>query len=124
MRWETPVPNVFRMATGDTEISGCPVKGGAFVAVNLGSANVDEAEFPDAFDVRFDRASNRHLAFGGGVHRCLGSHLARRELRAAMREWHRRIPDYELKPGIELHYPVGLRSVENLELVWPSRSAA
>ena len=87
------------MATGDTEISGCPVGAGSFVAVNLGSANVDEAEFPDAFEVRFDRASNRHLAFGGGVHRCLGSHLARRELRVAMREWHRRIPDYELEPG-------------------------
>jgi hypothetical protein len=36
-----------------------------------------------------------------------------------MREWHRRIPDYRMKPGIELHYPVGLRSVENLELLWP-----
>jgi cytochrome P450 len=118
LRWETPVPNVFRKAIGDTEISGCPVGAGSFVAVNLGSANVDEAEFADAFDVRFDRANNRHLAFGGGVHRCLGSHLARRELRVAMREWHRRIPDYELEPGIELHYPVGLRSVENLELRW------
>jgi cytochrome P450 len=120
LRWETPVPNVLRMATGATEISGCPVGAGAFVAVNLGSANVDEAEFPDAYEVRFDRASNRHLAFGGGVHRCLGSHLARRELRVAMREWHRRIPDYTIKPGIELHYPAGLRSVENLELCWPA----
>ena len=61
---------------------------------------------------------NRHIAFGGGVHRCLGSHLARRELRVTLQEWHRRIPDYELKPGHELHYPPGLRSVENLELVW------
>jgi len=122
LRWETPVPNVFRLATADTEITNCPVKAGAFVAVNLGSANVDETEFPDAFEVRFDRQSNRHLAFGGGVHRCLGSHLARRELRIAMREWHRRIPDYTLKPGIELRYPVGLRSVENLELVWSSAS--
>jgi cytochrome P450 len=118
LRWETPVPNVFRQATGDTEIRGCPVGAGSFVAVNLGSANVDENEFDDAYAVKFDRASNRHLAFGGGVHRCLGSHLARRELRVAMREWHRRIPDYTLEPGIELHYPVGLRSVENLELRW------
>jgi cytochrome P450 len=120
LRWETPVPNVFRMAIGQTEISGCPVTAGSFIAVNLGAANVDQAEFPDAFEVRFDRASNRHLAFGGGVHRCLGSHLARRELRVAMREWHRRIPEYTVKPGIELHYPLGLRSVENLELLWPS----
>ena len=72
-------------------------------------------------DVRFDREVNRHLAFGGGVHRCLGSHLARRELRVTLREWHRRIPEYWIKPGIELHYAAGLRLVENLELVWPAR---
>jgi cytochrome P450 len=54
------------------------------------------------------------------VHRCLGSHLARRELRVVLREWHRRIPDYALKPGVELEYPPGLRLVENLELVWPA----
>jgi cytochrome P450 len=124
LRWETPVPNVFRLATGATEISNCPVTAGSVVAVNLGSANVDEAEFPDAFEVRFDRETNRHLAFGGGVHRCLGSHLARRELRIAMREWHRRIPHYSIRPGIELHYPLGLRSVENLELLWPAASAS
>jgi cytochrome P450 len=118
LRWETPVPQVPRMATGDTEVSGCPVKAGSFVSVMIGAANIDREHLPDALDVRFDRDVNRHLAFGGGVHRCLGSHLARRELRVALEEWHRRIPDYELKPGIELHYPAGLRSVENLELVW------
>ncbi|MHB8464047.1 MAG: cytochrome P450 [Acidimicrobiales bacterium] len=118
LRWETPVPQVMRTTTRDAEVRGCPVKAGTFVSVLVGAANVDTAEFPDAEVVRFDREVNRHLAFGGGVHRCLGSHLARRELRVALREWHRRIPDYELKPGIELHYPPGLRSVENLELVW------
>ncbi len=118
LRWETPVPQVPRMAKHDTEIAGCPIKGGSFVAVMVGAANVDPAEFPDGHDVRFDREVNRHLAFGGGVHRCLGSHLARRELRVALQEWHRRLPEYQLKPGIELRYPMGLRSVENLELVW------
>ena len=86
----------------------------------MGAANVDPAEYPDAMDVRFDRAVNRHLTFGGGVHRCLGSHLARRELRVTLREWHRRIPEYAIKPGIELQYAAGLRLVENLELVWPA----
>jgi cytochrome P450 len=123
LRWETPVPNVFRMAKTDTELGGCPVKAGTFVMVSLGAANLDTGDLDDAFDVRFDRTENRHLAFGGGVHRCLGSHLARRELRIAMQEWHRRIPDYELLPGLELEYPVGLRSVENLQLRWPSRTA-
>jgi cytochrome P450 len=118
LRWESPVPGVPRFCTEDTEVAGCPVNKGDSVGVSVGAANVDTAEFPDAFDVRFDREVNRHLAFGGGVHRCLGSHLARRELRVVLREWHRRIPEYELKPGIELHYVMGLRSVENLELVW------
>jgi cytochrome P450 len=118
LRWETPVMTANRICTEDTEVKGCPVKSGDIVSVNLGAANVDTAEFSDAFDVRFDREQNRHLAFGGGVHRCLGSHLARRELRVVLREWHRRIPDYELKPGFEPEYAVGVRSVENLELVW------
>ena len=60
-----------------------------------------------------------HIAFGGGVHRCLGRHLARRELRVTLREWHRRIPDYWIKPGHEeLEYPPGLRHVRDLTLAW------
>jgi cytochrome P450 len=118
LRWETPVNQVPRVATRDTELDGCPIPKGSFVSVLIGAANVDPASMPHADEVRFDRTANRHLAFGGGVHRCLGSHLARRELRVALTEWHRRIPDYELKPGLELHYPPGLRSVENFELVW------
>jgi cytochrome P450 len=118
LRWETPVPTVFRQAKQDAEVAGCPVRAGDIVSVFLGPANIDPAEFDRADEVILDREVNRHLTFGGGVHRCLGSHLARRELRITLREWHRRIPEYELKPGIELHYPVGLREVENLELVW------
>jgi cytochrome P450 len=119
LRWETPVPGIARAATGDTEVGGCPVSAGSLVFVSIGAANVDPEAFVDPFDVRFDRQENRHLAFGGGVHRCLGSHLARRELRVALHEWHRRIPEYELAPGVELRYPPGLRMVENVELVWP-----
>jgi cytochrome P450 len=118
LRWETPVAGALRVATADSEVSGCPIKAGDMVSVMLGAANVDPNEFVDAFNVNFDRDANRHIAFGGGVHRCLGSHLARRELRVTLREWHRRIPEYQLKPGVELHYPQGLRSVENLQLVW------
>jgi cytochrome P450 len=120
LRWETPVPGTARASTSDTEVAGCPVSAGSLVFVSIGAANVDPEVFGDPFEVRFDREENRHLAFGGGVHRCLGSHLARRELRVALREWHRRIPEYELKPGLELEYPPGLRSVHNLELVWPT----
>ena len=118
LRWESPVPGVPRMVVADTEVAGCPVKAGTMMMASLGAANVDPAEFDDPMTVRFDRSVNRHVGFGAGVHRCLGSHLARRELRVALREWHKRIPDYSLKPGIDLHYARGLRSVENLELVW------
>lgn len=118
LRWETPVTQTPRIATADAEVAGCPIAAGTFVSVQLGAANVDTAELPDAMEVRFDREVNRHLAFGGGVHRCLGSHLARRELRVALREWHRRIPEYSLEPGLELRYPAGLRTVSNLRLVW------
>jgi cytochrome P450 len=118
LRWESPVPGVPRMAVADTVVAGCPVKAGTLMMVSLGGANVDPAQFGDPMMVRFDRATNPHVGFGGGIHRCLGSHLARRELRVTLREWHKRIPDYSLKPGSELHYARGLRSVENLELVW------
>jgi cytochrome P450 len=121
LRWETPVPGgVPRVAVEDTELpNGHTVKAGTAVVVIYGAANLDPGTCPDAFDVRFDRDVNPHLAFGGGVHRCLGSHLARRELRVTLREWHRRIPDYWITPGHErLEYPPGLRHVKDLMLSW------
>jgi cytochrome P450 len=57
------------------------------------------------------------MAFGGGIHRCLGSHLARQELRVALREWHRRYPEYHVKPGVTLEYTAGIRSIDHLPLV-------
>jgi cytochrome P450 len=118
LRWETPVTTVPRIATRDTEVDGCPFHKGDNVSVIIGSANTDEDEMPDAYTVDFSRTPNKHLAFGGGVHRCLGSHLARTELRIALREWHRRIPEYSLKPGTELHYMFGLRQLDELPLVF------
>ncbi len=116
LRWETPVMAVARVATRDTEIAGCPVHVGDQVLALIGAANVDEKEFPDV-DVRFDRDVNRHLAFGGGIHRCLGSHLARLELRIALREWHRRIPEYRLEPGTDLDFTPGIRSVDTFPML-------
>ncbi|HEY1830964.1 MAG TPA: cytochrome P450 [Acidimicrobiales bacterium] len=116
MRWETPVMGVARVAVTDTELGGCPIKQGDQVMIMLGSANTDEAEFPDGHLVRFDREVNRHVAFGGGIHRCLGSHLARMELRVALREWHRRIPEYEVEPGHTLVYTPAIRSIEHFPL--------
>lgn len=117
LRWETPVMGTARVATRDVELGGCPISAGEHVMGLLGAANVDEAEFPDAGELRWDREANRHLAFGGGIHRCLGSHLARLELRVALREWHRRIPDYCIKPGIELDYTPGIRTLVSFPML-------
>jgi cytochrome P450 len=118
LRWESPVAGVIRITTQDTELRGCPIAAGTVVTAMLGSANTDERAWDDVDTIDFDRESNKHIAFGGGPHRCLGSHLARMELRVAIEEWHAAVPDYSLAPGIELHYSQGLRQVENLELVW------
>ncbi len=120
LRWETPVMTIIRVANDDAVIEGCPVHKGDAVLACLGSANTDDALFADAGRVDFARHPNPHVAFGGGVHRCLGSHLARQELRIALREWHRRIPHYELPDGFVPRYSEGLRSVRNLSLRFPT----
>jgi cytochrome P450 len=118
LRWETPVMAVPRLARRDVEIQGFQIKEGELVTLLLGAADTDDAEFPCAQDVDFERQRNRHVAFGAGPHRCLGSHLARMELEVALEEWHRRIPDYAIKPGEKPTYTPGIREVRYLPLVW------
>ena len=118
LRWETPVPGVPRVATEDVELCGERIEAGERITVLLGSANIDEHGFPEPENVDFQRPANRHLAFGGGVHRCLGSHLARLELRVALEQLHERIPDYSIKPGETPEYSMGIRAVEHLPLVF------
>jgi cytochrome P450 len=117
LRWETPVMGCVRVATRDTEIGGFAIEEGEQVMGLLGAANVDDAEFSEPDVLVWDREANRHLAFGGGIHRCLGSHLARLELRVALREWHRRIPDYSIKPGAELNYTAGIRTIDSFPML-------
>jgi cytochrome P450 len=121
LRWESPVASgVPRVAMCPVDLpSGVRVAEGTAVMPCYGAANMDPSIYDDPMEVRFDREQNPHIAFGAGVHRCLGSHLARRELRVTLREWHRRIPEYSIKPGHEkLEYPPGLRHVKDLTLVW------
>ncbi len=120
LRWETPVTGVPRVLKKDVTIGGIELKEGELVSLSLGASNIDEEEFVDAEDVDFERERNRHLAFGGGAHRCLGSHLARMELRVALEEWHKRIPDYSVKPGETPLYSAAIREVQYLPLVWPA----
>ncbi|MEE2768862.1 MAG: cytochrome P450 [Actinomycetota bacterium] len=118
LRWETPVTSVVRVTTQETELSGCPIGANEVVSVMIGSANTDERAWDNPDLVDADRQVNKHLAFGGGVHRCLGSHLARMELRVTLEEWHARIPDYHIPDGVELDYSPSLRQIANLPLAW------
>jgi len=88
-----------RKAMEDVEIQGCPIKAGEMISVPLNAATRDAAEFDDPTAVDITRSPNRHIAFGAGPHRCLGSHLARRELQIALEEWHKRIPSYRVASG-------------------------
>jgi len=124
LRWESIVPAVPRVAMTDVEISGETVRAGESVMCMIGAANIDPGEFPDADVVDLERPGNRHLAFGGGLHRCLGSHLARLEMRVALEELHRRLPDYAVKDGETLRYTMGIRAVDYLPLVFAPVSPA
>lgn len=83
-----------RRATRDTVLGGQRISKDEKVIMLLCSANRDAAEFDDPTVVDVNRSPNRHLSFGGGAHRCLGSHLARIEMSVAMEAIHARIPDY------------------------------
>ena len=81
--------------------------------------NLDPETFVNPLEVDLQRSPNPHVVFATGWHRCLGSHLARLELRVAMEEFHKRIPEYAVKPGTELQYvPLGVRQVMNLPIEW------
>jgi cytochrome P450 len=118
LRWETPVTAVPRIVKQDVEIHGHRLAKGETVTLLLGASNVDSTEFQEPDRVDFERERNKHLAFGGGPHRCLGSHLARMELEVAMQVWHERIPDYRIQPGETPRYSAGIREVQYLPLVW------
>jgi cytochrome P450 len=108
-----------RKVMTDIDFHGCPMKAGEMVHVPLAAACRDPKAFPDGNQFVLDRTPNQHIAFGAGPHRCLGSHLARRELRVALEEWHKRIPIYGIPEGAELCAHSGAEiSVERVPLVW------
>lgn len=96
-----------RKVAEDVEFSGCSMKAGEWVLLPFPAANRDPEKFPDADKVVIDRLENRHAAFGLGIHRCLGSNLARMELRVALEEWLTRIPDFELVDGATVTWSAG-----------------
>ncbi|MEY2570149.1 MAG: hypothetical protein QOE63_499, partial [Acidimicrobiaceae bacterium] len=121
LRLELPAPITPRKATEDVEVCGTHIPKGANVFLVLGAANRDPSRFADPHRVDLDAAERGHLGFGGGIHRCLGSHLARRELRLVVEELHKRIPDYEVAPGAtpSVKWPAGTLGLDALPLVFP-----
>ena len=95
LRMYAPV-TMARIAATETEVGGCPVAERDWVLLPFPAANRDPEAFERADEFVIDRQRNRHVAFGLGVHRCLGSNLARMELTVAVDEWMKRIPDFEL----------------------------
>jgi len=85
-----------RLVTGDVTWRGADMKADDWILLSFPAANRDPAQFERAGEVVVDRAVNRHAAFGLGIHRCLGSHLARMELRVALAAWLERVPEFSL----------------------------
>jgi cytochrome P450 family 142 subfamily A polypeptide 1 len=103
LRWVSPIQNMNRTATRDTELRGQQVRAGDRLLLLYPSANRDAAAFERADEFDVTRSPNRHVAFGGfGTHHCLGASLARLELRVLFEELLRRFPNIALDEG-ELH---------------------
>lgn len=91
----------------ETTVDGCPMKPDNMVLLCFPAANRDPAAFPDPDKVIIDRRENRHVAFGLGIHRCIGAHLGRLEMTIAIEEWLKRVPDFRLDPAGEVKWTSG-----------------
>lgn len=95
LRAYSPVTMARRLGE-DVEYKGCPMKAGERILMNFPGANRDPDVFENPDEIILDRAINRHVAFGAGIHRCAGSNLARMELRVSIETWLERIPEFEV----------------------------
>jgi cytochrome P450 len=114
-----------RVVAKDVEIGGCPMKEGDWVLLPFPAANRDPQAFDRADEVILDREVNRHTAFGLGIHRCVGSNLARMEVRVAMEVFIERFPEFELADPTAVTWSVGqVRGPRSLPIRIRSRAAA
>ncbi|MCW2811923.1 MAG: cytochrome family protein [Friedmanniella sp.] len=117
LRFYAPV-TVGRLAKEDVALHGRCVHAGERVVLPFASANRDPAVFPDPDEVQIDRRRNRHLTFGSGAHRCLGSNLARLEVKITLEEWLAVMPDFRLAEGAEIVWSGGqTRGPERVDFV-------
>jgi cytochrome P450 len=115
------IVNPGRIVTHDVEFAGVEMRAGDRVLLATSLATRDPAEFERPDELLLERDASRHLAFGGGPHRCLGSHLARLEIRIAIEELHARIPSYTIPDGerIAVHGG-GVLGIDRLPIAWPA----
>ena len=123
LRFRSPTQYMVRASTRDVGIHGCRIPAGEKMVLLIGAANHDprQFEFPERFDI--ERSMERHLAFGFGVHFCLGARLARLEARVALEEIHRRLPDYEVdESGVSVVHAGNVAGLATLPIHFtPSR---
>jgi cytochrome P450 len=120
-----PTIGILRVATRDVELLGAPIKRGDWLLCGTYIANRDPAEFPDPETIDFAREDNRHVLFGYGPHRCLGSHLARRELIIGIEEFLARLPAFAIKEGTTpITHGGFVFGVDNVEISWPTANDA
>ena len=112
IRWATPVNYMKRTAAQDTEVNGQKIREGDALVMFYASANRDETIFDDPYTFSIDRNPNRHIAFGHGEHFCMGTHFARRSMRAIVEQLARRVEHWELTGDpewIRASFVVGLK---------------
>jgi cytochrome P450 len=118
LRAYSPV-TMARLLNSDYEYAGCPMKTDQRVLMNFPAANRDPDKFENPDKVILDRQFNPHIAFGVGIHRCAGSNLARMEMRVAIEEWLKRIPDFRLEDPSAVTWAGGqVRGPRNLPVVF------
>ena len=125
LRLEPPAPIGPRVALSEVEVEGVLIPEGARINVVLGAANRDERRFPRPDEFSLETADRSHFAFGGGIHRCLGSHLAKRELRLVLEELFDGIGPFSLAPGAEpeIVWPSGTSHLRSVDLVFEPRGS-
>jgi cytochrome P450 len=120
LRFYTIIFGDGRKVTRDAEFHGVQLKQGEMVYGLVSAANRDPDHWERGEEFVIDRQRNNHMGFANGPHRCLGMHLARREMKIAVEEWLRLIPDFDIAPDAELTERGGgsMMTLLQLPLVW------
>ncbi|MBJ7336516.1 cytochrome P450 [Mycolicibacterium sp.] len=122
IRLEPAAPFMPRVTTRPVTVAGIELPADAPVKLCVGLVNRDGSDDTSTDEVVMDGKLHRHWGFGGGPHRCLGSHLARMELTLVIKHWLNRIPDFEVQSGVvpQIEWPANVYALKGLPLQWPA----